>query len=57
VGLSTNLTPLLSEPGRIIIMVMMFIGRLGPLTIALALAARQPDKANLKYPEENLYVG
>ena len=56
-GLSTNLSPTLSDPGRLIIIVMMYIGRLGPLTIALALAARQPDKANLKYPEENLYVG
>jgi trk system potassium uptake protein len=57
VGLSTNLTPTLSPEGKMIMMVMMYIGRLGPLTIALALAARQPDKANLKYPEGNLYVG
>ncbi|MGB8954761.1 MAG: TrkH family potassium uptake protein [Tumebacillaceae bacterium] len=56
-GLSTNLSPVLSDPGRLIIIIMMYIGRLGPLTIALALAARQPDKANLKYPEENLFVG
>lgn len=57
VGLSTNLTSALSEPGRVVIMVMMFIGRLGPLTIALALAARGNDKGNVRYPEGNLYVG
>jgi len=56
-GLSMNLTPTLSPAGRVIIIIMMFIGRLGPLTLALALAARRPDKANVKYPEGNLYVG
>jgi len=56
-GLSTNLTPTLSETGRIVVMIMMYIGRLGPLTIALALAARHTNKANLKYPEGNIYVG
>lgn len=57
VGLSTSLTPLLSDPGKLLIILLMYIGRLGPLTIAVALAVRQPDKANLKYPEGNLYVG
>lgn len=56
-GLSMNLTPTLSPAGRVIIIIMMFIGRLGPLTLAVALAARQPDKAKVKYPEGNLYVG
>ncbi|KEO84344.1 TrkH family potassium uptake protein [Tumebacillus flagellatus] len=57
VGLSTNLTPTLSDTGKVLIILLMYIGRLGPLTLAVALAARQPDKANLKYPEGNLYVG
>ncbi|PWK14461.1 TrkH family potassium uptake protein [Tumebacillus permanentifrigoris] len=57
VGLSTNLTPTLSDPGKALIIILMYIGRLGPLTIALALAARYADKANLKYPEGSLYVG
>lgn len=57
VGLSMNLTPTLSTPGKLIILVLMYIGRLGPLTIALALAQRRGDKANVKYPEANLYVG
>jgi trk system potassium uptake protein TrkH len=57
VGLSANVTPTLSPIGEVVIMAMMYIGRLGPLTIALALAARTNDKANLKYPDGNLYVG
>ncbi len=40
VGASTGITPDISDPGRIIVTVAMFIGRLGPLTLVLALAAR-----------------
>lgn len=57
VGLSTNLTPELSRPGRALILLMMYIGRVGPLTLALALARRGREKPVLKYPEENLFVG
>ena len=41
VGASTGITPELSDPARIITAVAMFAGRLGPLTLVLALAARQ----------------
>ncbi|MBE3552478.1 MAG: Trk family potassium uptake protein [Kyrpidia tusciae] len=57
VGLSTNLTPELSPPGRFMILLMMYIGRVGPLTLGLALAQRGRKKAILRYPEENLFVG
>lgn len=57
VGLSVNLTPTLSPAGKMVIMIMMYIGRLGPLTLALAFAARHHEKAYLKYPEGNVYVG
>jgi len=57
VGLSVNLTPTLSPVGKLVVMIMMYIGRLGPLTLALAFAARQHEKAYLKYPEGNVYVG
>jgi len=40
VGATTGITPDLSDPGRIIVTAAMFIGRLGPLTLVLALAAR-----------------
>jgi trk system potassium uptake protein len=40
VGASTGITPELSDPARLITSLAMFIGRLGPLTLVLALAAR-----------------
>lgn len=57
VGLSTNLTPELSRIGKFIIILMMFAGRVGPVTLALALTARGNDKQLVKYPEEKLFVG
>jgi len=56
VGLSTGLTPQLSEAGRWIIMMTMFIGRLGPLTIGFALA-RKKEKVYVRYPEEKIMIG
>lgn len=41
VGLSTGVTARLSEPAIILLAAAMFVGRLGPLTLVLALAARQ----------------
>jgi trk system potassium uptake protein len=40
VGASTGITPQLSDPARLITVVAMIVGRLGPLTLVLALAAR-----------------
>ncbi|MFC4769872.1 TrkH family potassium uptake protein [Effusibacillus consociatus] len=57
VGLSTNLTPELTPAGKIIIMFMMFAGRLGPVTLVLALIKRGQGPQLLKYPEEKLFVG
>jgi trk system potassium uptake protein TrkH len=41
VGASTGLTPSLPDPARLIIVAAMFVGRLGPLTLVLAFAARE----------------
>ncbi|HEU4920805.1 MAG TPA: hypothetical protein VFT20_13785, partial [Candidatus Limnocylindrales bacterium] len=40
VGASTGITPSLPDPARLALVVAMFIGRLGPLTLVLALAAQ-----------------
>jgi trk system potassium uptake protein TrkH len=40
VGATTGITPDLSDPARVITSIAMFVGRLGPLTLVLALAAR-----------------
>ncbi|OIP62370.1 MAG: hypothetical protein AUK29_08635 [Nitrospirae bacterium CG2_30_53_67] len=56
VGLSTGVTPSLSVPGKLILMVLMFVGRLGPITIALAITSEKRDEG-FTYPEENIMVG
>ena len=56
VGLSTGITPGLSEAGRIVVIVTMFIGRLGPLYVALALIQRQKAK-EYRYPVESVRIG
>ena len=44
VGLSANVTPGLSPLGRLLITVTMFVGRVGPLTMAMALMKRKYDR-------------
>jgi trk system potassium uptake protein TrkH len=57
-GLSLGITPLLSLAGKLTIIVLMFIGRLGPVTIAVALMLRQSkNKGMIQYPEEKILVG
>lgn len=58
VGLTTGITPYLSILGKIFICAGMFIGRLGPVTIAVALSSRNTSGKNLLYyPEEKIFVG
>lgn len=56
VGMSLGLTPDLSPVGKIAISLLMFIGRVGPLTIAFALAKKQ-NKLPYKYAEEKIMIG
>ncbi len=56
VGLSTGITPDLNAVGRIIVMLTIFAGRVGLLTMAFALTRRQ-QPANFRYPEERIIVG
>lgn len=56
VGLSMGVTSALSPLSKILIIITMFIGRLGPMTFALALGEKK-IKENLKYPKENILVG
>lgn len=56
VGLSTGVTPTLTSAGRLIIIVVMLIGRLGPLTLVAALTFNlKPIRYN--YPDEPIIVG
>lgn len=56
VGLSAGLTPDLSPLGKLIISITMFIGRIGPLTLAFALSVKR-KKTGVKYIEEDVIVG
>lgn len=55
VGLSTGVTSQLSDPGQALIVVTMFIGRIGPLTIALAMLARGTREL-FRYAEERVTI-
>ena len=56
VGLSTGITSQLSSLGRLLTTLVMFIGRIGPLTLALAIGRIKPPPA-YKYPEGRITVG
>ena len=55
-GLTTGLTPELTEAGKIVVSAAMLIGRLGPLTLAYALA-RRVKTTKINYPEEKMLIG
>ncbi len=57
VGLTLGTTSSLTTIGKIIISITMFIGRLGPVTMALAFSMRGKSKTNIKRPEEKVMVG
>ncbi len=56
VGFSTGITPFLSISGKLILSVLMIIGRLGALTLVLALRKTQ-EKQLYKYPDERVLLG
>jgi trk system potassium uptake protein TrkH len=55
VGLSTGIVPEMSVAGKAILMVVMFIGRLGPLTLALALAPQ--EHVVYRFVQERVTIG
>lgn len=58
VGLSAGITGELSIVGKIIISITMFFGRVGPITVATAIAERHTGKkALVRYPEGKIFVG
>ena len=56
VGITLGLTPNLSSIGKVLIMLMMYFGRVGPLTVMLALT-RKRKKSGYKYPEGKILIG
>jgi trk system potassium uptake protein len=58
VGLSMGVTPELSASGRIVTVLLMYLGRVGPLTFAAAIALRTaPGYRQLRYAYEDVVIG
>jgi trk system potassium uptake protein TrkH len=55
-GLTTGITPYLSTAGQIIIILTMFLGRLGPLAF-IALIAHRQQSEDIEYPHEAIRLG
>ena len=56
VGTSSGVTPLLTDPGKVVIIIAMFIGRCGTLTVAY-LFGRKASIRKYKYPKGHVMVG
>lgn len=56
VGMSTGVTPELDTIGRFVIVVLMFVGRVGPITFGTAVLLR-PQRRRYGYPGEDLLIG
>jgi trk system potassium uptake protein len=57
VGLSLGVTPFLSAMGKMCLIFMMYLGRVGPLTLVLAVGSRVVLPSNVEYPEGKVLIG
>ncbi len=58
VGVSTGITPYLSPAGKMVIIFCMFLGRLGPITVVVALNMKLHErKDNIAFPGEQVIIG
>ena len=57
VGLTRNLTSLLNTFGKIIIIATMYLGRVGPISLAIAFSLRKNNQNIIKNPTEEISVG
>jgi Trk-type K+ transport system membrane component len=56
VGLSLNLTPLLSDGSKMILITLMYLGRMGCITLLLSMAHSARRSSLYHYPKENLII-
>ncbi len=57
VGLTRNLTPYLGIAGKLIIIATMYLGRVGPISFAMAFNTKNEDKNIIRNPVEEISVG
>jgi Trk-type K+ transport system membrane component len=56
VGLSLDLTPQLSDPSKYILILLMYFGRMGSITLLLSMAKAYGSASLYRYPKENLII-
>jgi len=56
-GINTGITPYLCPAGKLLLITSMLIGKIGSLTLILALMKRAKKKAKFSYPEERIMLG
>ena len=57
VGLSRGLTPNLTSAGKVIVIISMFLGRIGPVSLAIFFAGENNKQDSLTYAKGNFFVG
>ena len=57
VGLTRNLTPFLNTFGKLIMIATMYLGRIGPISLAIAFRVRRANPDMIKNPTEEISVG
>lgn len=58
VGVTLGITPYLSFIGKLLIILTMYIGRVGPITLVMAITRQKKKNAgNIKYPEAKILIG
>ncbi len=56
VGLSLDLTPKLSDPSKYILIILMYVGRMGSITLLLSLVRSYGNSSLYRYPKENIII-
>jgi trk system potassium uptake protein TrkH len=57
VGLSRSLTPGLTVAGKLVIIITMYAGRIGPISLALFFNSKKGKEHQVKYPQGKIYIG
>ena len=57
VGLSLGVTSFLSAPGKLLITLLMYVGRIGPLTMILAIGQQSYGRGKFDYPDGRIMIG
>ncbi len=57
VGLTMGLTSHITQIGKLVLILIMFTGRVGLLTFLMSMGARIGEKPEIEYPEENILIG